>query len=372
MIAVVSLLLGNAGAAPSAQAPRCDGAWTDWRRFKLQYLSADGRVIDPSRTDARTVSEGQAYALFFALVANDRATFEQLLRWTENNLADGDLTQALPAWHWGRRADGSWGVIDANSASDADVWLVYTLDQAGRLWQQPYYRTLAAVIGARVFARETATLPELGLTLLPAPFGFQPQDDLWRLNPSYLPPMLLSALARHQPEHDWRALHDSALRLLVGSAPRGFAPDWVAYRGDHGFVVDEATAGVGSYDAIRVYLWLGLMSVKAQDRAALLRHFAPMAVLLRTRALPPASIDTASGVVSGDGPVGFSAALVPFLKASAEADAAARLQRQIQQQRGPQFSGYYDAVLSLFGLGAGQHYQFDAAGDLLPAWSRPC
>jgi endo-1,4-beta-D-glucanase Y len=372
MFAVSSIMMGSVAAAPA----RCDAAWPDWQHFKLQYLSADGRVIDPSRADARTVSEAQAYALFFALVANDRGTFERLLRWTENNLAAGDLTQTLPAWHWGRRDDGSWGVIDDNPASDADVWLVYTLEQAGRLWQQPYYRTLAAVIGAQIFARETADLPGLGMSLLPAPFGFHPQDDLWRLNPSYLPPMLLSALAQHQPEHDWHALYANALQVLAGSAPRGFAPDWIGYRSGGGFVVDEKTGGVGSYDAIRVYLWLGLMPAQAPDRAALLQRFAPMAELLQMRARPPLSIDTTSGAVSGEGPIGFSAALVPFLNAASERDAAARLVLQVRQQRqqpGPWFGGYYDAVLSLFGLGADQRrYAFDAEGDLLPAWGRPC
>ncbi|MEK9939779.1 MAG: glycosyl hydrolase family 8, partial [Methylotenera sp.] len=78
-----------------------------------------------------TTSEGQAYALFFALVANDQPQFERLLQWTQLNLAQGNLATNLPAWHWGQKADGSWGVIDGNSASDADIWIVYTLLEAG-------------------------------------------------------------------------------------------------------------------------------------------------------------------------------------------------------------------------------------------------
>jgi hypothetical protein len=34
--------------------------------------------------------------MFFALVANDRARFDGLLRWTELNLASDDLTAHLP------------------------------------------------------------------------------------------------------------------------------------------------------------------------------------------------------------------------------------------------------------------------------------
>jgi len=43
-------------------------------------------VIDP-QGDARTTSEGQAYALFFALTDNDRACFDRVLTWTQANLA---------------------------------------------------------------------------------------------------------------------------------------------------------------------------------------------------------------------------------------------------------------------------------------------
>ena len=49
-------------------------------------------MLDPETQRAQTVSEAQAYGLFFALVANDRPSFEKILKWTENNMAGGDLT----------------------------------------------------------------------------------------------------------------------------------------------------------------------------------------------------------------------------------------------------------------------------------------
>src|SRR5258707_14704010 len=93
-----------------------------WKSYTTAFMDNQVRVIDHDVSD-RTTSEGQAYAMFFALVANDRARFDSLLRWTELNLASGDLTGHLPAWLWGRRANNEWGVIDVNSASDADVWM---------------------------------------------------------------------------------------------------------------------------------------------------------------------------------------------------------------------------------------------------------
>lgn len=60
-------------------------------------MSESGRVIDPSDARKITTSEGQSYGLFFALAANDRKAFDLLLAWTRDNLAEGDLTQHLPA-----------------------------------------------------------------------------------------------------------------------------------------------------------------------------------------------------------------------------------------------------------------------------------
>ena len=83
-------------------------------------------MIDRSQEDLRTVSEGQSYALFFALVAQDQKAFDAILNWTENNLSAGDMGKQLPAWIWGKKGE-SWGVIDANSASDAHLWIAYAL-----------------------------------------------------------------------------------------------------------------------------------------------------------------------------------------------------------------------------------------------------
>jgi endoglucanase len=105
-----------------------------WESFRRHAIQSDGRVIE-RRANDRTTSEAQAYALFFALVANDRGQFERLLSWTQNNLAHGDLRKQQPAWLWGPDMSSRWRVLDANPAADADFWLAYTLLQAGRLWQ---------------------------------------------------------------------------------------------------------------------------------------------------------------------------------------------------------------------------------------------
>lgn len=70
--------------------------WPAREQFKKDYISQEGRVIDPSDARKITTSEGQSYGMFFALAANDRAAFDNILDWTQNNLAQGSLKNVCP------------------------------------------------------------------------------------------------------------------------------------------------------------------------------------------------------------------------------------------------------------------------------------
>lgn len=343
-------------------------SWPAWERFKQVMLSSDGRVIDRSSPRIITTSEGQSYGLFFSLIANDPDSFARLLRWTQNNLADGSLSERLPAWLWGRAEDGSWRVLDLNNASDADLWIAYSLLEAGRLWQRPDYEHLGKHLLWRSALQTLRHLPRFGLALLPGDEGFESAQG-WRLNPSYLPPQLIARFSLVAPA--WRTLARTNERLLVENAPHGYAPDWVLWDTERGWDVDPEHGAEGSYNAIRVYLWIGMLADGAPGEAALRQHFAPMARLTEQLGYPPESIDTRTGQHQGTGPPGFSAALLPLLaeeSRSAHAAQRARLHRQP-----PAEDAYYNQVLLLFGQGWDEgRYRFDRDGRLLPAWSRTC
>lgn len=369
LLLALNLLLG---AMPTQAAVPVACGWPAWEAFKAHLLSDDGRVIDPSTPRQHTVSEGQAYALFFALVADDRTSFERILQWTENNLAQGDFTAHLPAWQWGRRDDGSWGVLDANPASDADVWIAYTLGEAGRLWQQRRYGVLSALIGNRILREETAMIPGLGLTLLPAPQGFTPAGNRWRLNPSYVPLQILRRINANDPDAGWGALLPSSQLLITGSAPQGYAPDWVQFEAGKGFLPDADTQATGSYNAIRVYLWAGLMDAADPARAIIINTLRPMARTVAAQGTVPEQVDTRNGSAQGTGPAGFTAAMIPFLDAAGEAQAASLLrQRLLAQPVAP--DAYYGQVLSLFAQGGARGlFRFAADGSLIASWNSAC
>lgn len=357
-----------------AHAAACNDPWPAWNNFKKTFIADDGRVIDHSGARKPTTSEGQAYALFFALTANDRPAFERILTWTENNLAAGDLTARLPAWQWGQREDNSWGIIDKNPASDADLWIAYALGLAGEQWKEPRFSALSSLLAQRIMNEETADLPGLGQILLPAPSGFNLAGNQWKLNASYMPLQLLRWFERKESDDRWKRMLNAATRLITGSAPKGYVADWIIYDSQKGFQPDTqgVEKGQGGYNAIRTYLWAGMMSDKDSEKAVLLKQLRPMANLIDSKGYPPEYINILTGEINGPGSSGFSAAILPFVQALGMQKTL--VQQQLRLQAQPiKPDAYYDQVLSLFAMGwQEKRFRFDAQGDTDFYWQHFC
>ena len=342
-----------------------------WNGYTSRFMDDQVRVIDHDDGD-RTTSEAQAYAMFFGLVANDRPRFDALLAWTERNLASGDLRLNLPAWLWGRGSDRQWGVLDPNSASDADVWMAYALLEAGQAWNDSRYTTLGRALAARIAADETAELPNFGMVLLPGAKGFR-QGESYRLNTSYLPLHLFLRLAQLDPGGPWREIADRIPALVRNSAPNGFATDWLEFSEREGF----KPSAVASYDAIRVYLWAGMLDPATPGRNDILEALSGMVARLRTNAIPPAKVSASGRVTDSNGPFGFSAALLPYLAAlgetTLEGEQMSRLKSAANAETGLYGTPpkYDDQNLALFALGAKERqFWFDANGALKTRWHR--
>ncbi len=372
---VVGLLIVSAwgvitGGASAAGQPGC-GNWQAWQDYKEDFLQDDGRVIDYF-AEARSTSEGQAYSLFFALVAGDRPAFDRILKWTQLNLSGGDLSSRLMAWKWGQRPDRSWGVIDGNPAGDADVWLAYTLHQAGNLWNDAALRDVAGRVRTRIESELVVSVPGAGLVLLPGAEGFSLPGGGWQLNPSYLPLPVLRGLAKEAPRGPWRGLMKSALVMFDAVTPQRMAPDWVVVHPGTGFRLDPTIGTAGSYDAIRNYLWAGMMPAWDPDKARLMSRLRGMRTTLESRPVPPESIDALTGRGEGAGSLGYSAALLPFLASVGAGKALAQQQARLADfRRSPKV--YYERALMLFGLGwMDGRYRFERDGHLVVGWGARC
>ena len=356
-------------------APSSD--WPEWNEFVGRFVQADGRVIDVT-FERKSTSEGQSYGLFFALVANQRTQFDTLLKWTSDNLADGQLGDRLPAWLWGLRDDGSWGVKDRSAASDADLWIAYSLLEAARLWNAPGYADTGRKLLARIRGVEVAEAAGVGPVLLPGALGgtvgYTLDKGRFRINPSYLPGFMFRYLATVDPEGPWQSVWDAHVRLAPKIFSAGVAPD--------NFVIDAAGRVMpdvehepsGSYDAIRVYLWAGM---SGRSNGELLKMLSTYADLTRKLGTPPEKVNPLTGAAlkSDYSPIGFSGAVLPFLSALGDKPT---LEKQLDRVRAAalrakrgEATQYYDQVLILFGKGwlDGQ-YRFDDQGRLQPRWMR--
>lgn len=357
-------LLGSAGVRAATTASR----WPAWQVLQDSSLSRDGRMIDRSQEDQRSTSEGQSYALFFALVDNDPALFDRILAWTQDNLAGGDMAARLPGWLWGQGKEG-WRLLDDNPASDSDLWLAYALLEAARLWRRPALQAIAEGMLAQVRAREIVQIPTLGPMLLPAPQGFI-EDGATRVNPSYLPLPLLRRFAAVDRSGPWQALADNTVALLQQTSPHGFAPDWAAWK-DGSFIVDPVKGAVGGYDAIRCYTWAGMTAPRDPLFRRQLTALSGPLQRLRSGAPMWEKIDTRTGKGQGEGNYGFRAALLPYLLAQGETSRAAVLLESLpsaEQQRAGE-PAYYSQMLTLFGRGwAEGRWRFAADGRLQPRW----
>jgi len=367
----------------SATAGCKQSAWPLWNSYAARFIDVQGRVFDPTG-DQHTTSEAEAYALFFALAGNDRARFDLVLAWTQANLAQGDLETRLPAWLWGKDKDGAWKTLDPNPASDADAWMAYTLIEAGRLWKTPRYSSMGQRMLAQIAKTEVVDLPGFGPMMVPGPVGFQ-HDHSFILNPSYLPLFLFERLAADDPAGPWRQIAANIPPMLQQSSRHGFAMDWVEYfPGDGFFPVAEQQPGSkesdgpgGSYDAIRVYLWAGMLDGSGKTREEILNAVPAMSAYLGYHGAPPEKVSDQGIPLGQDGPVGFSAAVLPYLRAFPHLEKASAQQvirMSAQRDRASGLYGkdftYYDQNLSLFATGyLDGRFRFGPSGELKVEWT---
>lgn len=252
-----------------------------WESYVERFIEG-GRVIDPGR-DGATTSEGQSYALLRAVYADDRATFDAVWAWTEANLQQ---PSGLLAWLYGRRDDGTMGVIDVGTASDADVDTALALLLASRRWEEPAYEQAAQRMLAGIWEQETALAG--GQRVLVAGDWARGHDGRPPVvNPSYLAPYAYRIFAEADPGRPWLELVESSYDLLdmlqadvrFGGAS-GLLPTWVGLDPETGALVPAQGvegADLFGYDGLRAPWrltldWLWYRDERAKAALGRFRH----------------------------------------------------------------------------------------------------
>jgi len=232
---------------------RADILDSSWNYYKSNFISKDGRVIDPQREDS-TTSEGQAYALLRAALVNDRKEFDLVLNWTQNNLKR--KKDNLYSWLWGKNSDGKWEVLDKNAASDADIDIASSLIIAYHKWQDKAYLVRAKKIIKDIWKLETAEIK--GKRVLISGIEQAKAANI-EINPSYFAPYAFKLFAGYDKKHNWQSIADSSYELLdriTALSDSGLPPDWFLMDAKTGEIKfdENCKRACFSYDAIRTFI----------------------------------------------------------------------------------------------------------------------
>ncbi|MDJ0732813.1 MAG: glycosyl hydrolase family 8 [Nostocaceae cyanobacterium] len=275
-----------------------------WEGYRQRFIQDDGRVIDYEASD-RSTSEGQAYAMLRAVFINDPAVFALTLNWAENNLRrqeGGKPTDSLWAWKWGPKADGNWGTIDNNFASDGDIDAITALILASRRWNRPEYLKLAKTKLEDLWKLSTVSAVGGKRYLLPGPkAAFVPNASTIHLNPSYLAPYAFRIFAQVDKERDWLSLVETSYEILEKSSQIsavGLPSDWVSLNVQTGkyqpLPPTSKIQSLYSFDAYRVWWRLALDAQwfnSSQAKAYLQTASTHLQQLWREQSRLPARID---------------------------------------------------------------------------------
>jgi len=218
---------------------------SSWEKYKVSFMNEDGRVIDHEHNGI-TTSEGQSYAMLRAVWIDDKKAFDQVWKWTIENLKRDD--DNLFGWKWGQRSDGSYGFLEGggeNSASDADQDIALALLFAAKRWKQESYLESALPILYDIWDKETVLAN--GKRYLLAGTWAQQENKL-TLNPSYFAPYAWRIFARIDKAHPWEELISPAYDILTLSSSHPLntvrsgqlPPDWV--------VLDTSTQSYAASD----------------------------------------------------------------------------------------------------------------------------
>ena len=229
-----------------------------WRDYKECFVAEEGRVVRRQNGND-TVSEGQAYALVYCALLDDRATFDRVHAWTRSHLSRRTkFDDSLLAWHW---ADGE--VVDWNSASDANLDYVLALLLGHRRWGEEGLKAEALAVAGDVLAQETHR-STFGLVLLPGAWGAE-EDGSCVVNPSYFSPGVFRLLHKATGDERWQGLAavsytvwETAGRSVGKVRGIGLPPDWCRLEADGSVAAAKGRSVKFGWEAVRVPMRAGL------------------------------------------------------------------------------------------------------------------
>ncbi|WP_299668212.1 glycosyl hydrolase family 8 [uncultured Psychromonas sp.] len=183
----------------------------NWIVYKQQFIES-GRVLDGENNNISS-SEGQGFALLFAVFSNDRDQFQEMWAWTQKNMQREDhlFRQQYTATEKGL-CDNQC-ISAQRNASNGDIIIAWALLAAENKWDRQIY----LVEGLRVLdvIKTKLIRQKFGYQLiLPSETGFELPDDSIQLNLSYWVFPAFNLFAEVTGDPIWAEVYKSGTSLL--------------------------------------------------------------------------------------------------------------------------------------------------------------
>jgi endoglucanase len=345
---LLACLLSASAACGAAEPREAPSLWQE----AISVHADGGRFVDFASDALSTAAESQSRALFLALVAGDRALFEKTYGWLRDNLAPSGSVVPM-ARLWGRKQDGSWGITDDRSDVGAELWAVYALLEAGRLWKQPAYEE-AAREGMKNLKARFTEVRGVGTLIAAEPA----KDGRVLFRPADFPPFILKRLAAADP--DFKPAADGAVRAAMLISPDGIMPD--AARFDAAGKNRPEKTALSSGGTPAAYLWFAMTATTDPVYPLARERFRNATELVASRFAAPASVDIAALRYSEAVSPALAACFLPYLP---DSRSTAYLRTAVEQEPLDK-KKLTETLLRLIGLGFDRRlFRFDRDGRLL-------
>ena len=265
-----------------------------WSDFKQNFIQKDGRVIDP-QNGSITHTEGIGYALYFAYKMDDIETFQKVYNWSTRNLVRNRF--GLFGWKWGEDiGKDCWCTLDLTSASDANLWIAYSLYLMYEKTQfYPYKKDADRLIYA--IKKYQLVSKNRNTFLLPWEKNLLKYHKM-KLNPSYLIFEIFEYMAIHTQDIIWKKLIKSSILLLKKArfSSLELNSDWIFYnskQNNYSLPLNDKYFG---YDAIRIPLNIIRSNLPLKIKKELLQPYKRYIDMMNT--LPLGVVELEKGSIS--------------------------------------------------------------------------
>jgi len=265
-----------------------------WEDYKYKFIEESGRIKDPHNSNV-THTEGIGYTLYFAYKMNDKQTFKKVYNWAKTNIKLNKHN--LPGWRWGKNQQkGCWCMLDMNSATDANLWIAYSLLLMYERTNNIEYKDEADAIIEAI--KENQIVYRRGVPFL-LPYEKQiMEDEEWRLNPSYFIFEIFEYFAKYDNDNVWYKLIKSSKLILKRArfSALSLNPDWVIYKPyQDRFKMDPKYKNFG-FDAIRIPLYILRSSFSVREKKELLLPYKYYINMMKTQ--PLGVVNLKEGLIS--------------------------------------------------------------------------